>query len=278
MRWHCRALLACRYPGLNVHIGPNNRGIAFGAVLRLQCCNLLCAMSGDEGSASASGDEGNVVSVKEVAQIMVGKIVWYPSTKVAQNQSYFKLDKHDPVLTKLVTGRGQTDTRTVSESGSPRKLRTEQARKAACDQAFHEVQLQAISAAGQDAAACKCRPALDGDAIFVPGGCVNITIAGVMVKTTFALKGPFWIELSAEAVKAVLTALKRSTDHQPGSPKKRAKPKAKRRAKRDIEALAGDDHHAEGDDHAEHQEAEAAPADEAEATEHGSVRSCWAAL
>ena len=107
MRWHCRALLACRYPGLNVHIGPNNRGIAFGAVLRLQCCNLLCAMSGDEGSASASGDEGNVVSVKEVAQIMVGKSVWYPSTKVVQNQSYFKLDKHDPVLTKLVTGRGQ---------------------------------------------------------------------------------------------------------------------------------------------------------------------------
>ena len=34
-------------------------------------------MSGDEGSASASGDEGNVVSVKEVAQIKVGKIVWY---------------------------------------------------------------------------------------------------------------------------------------------------------------------------------------------------------
>ena len=156
----------------------------------------------------------------------------------------------------------KTDTRTVSESGSPRKLRTEQARKAACDQAFHEVQLQAISAAGQDAAACKCRPALDGDAIFVPGGCVNITIAGVMVKTIFALKGPFWIELSAEAVKAVLTALKRSTDHQPGSPNKKAKPRAKRRAKRDIEAL--------GDDHAEHQEAEAAPADEAAATEHSS--------
>ena len=71
-------------------------------------------MSGDEGSASASGDEGNVVSVKEVAQIMVGKIVWYPSTKVVQNQSYFKLDKHDPVLTKLVTGRGQNRHKTVS--------------------------------------------------------------------------------------------------------------------------------------------------------------------
>lgn len=230
-------------------------------------------MSGDEGSASASGDEGNVVSVKEVAQIMVGKIVWYPSTKVVQNQSYFKLDKHDPVLTKLVTGRGQNRHKNRERVRVTKKrfwLRTEQARKAACDQAFHEVQLQAISAAGQDAAACKCRPALDGDAIFVPGGCVNITIAGVMVKTIFALKGPFWIELSAEAVKAVLTALKRSTDHQPGSPNKKAKPRAKRRAKRDIEALAGDDHHAEGDDHAEHQEAEAAPADEAAATEHSS--------
>eukprot|EP00438_Fugacium_kawagutii_P029031 Skav201322 [mRNA] locus=scaffold4795:6104:6781:+ [translate_table: standard] len=190
-------------------------------------------------SASASDGEQDALQVKiaQVYAITVGRHVWHPDIQTAENQTYFKLDKFDRQLTKIVMGKGvhrhkKTNKEVVSMSTKAIWNDMLLIRKRACNVALKELLKSNMEQAGQEVPANhKFREARDDDRWLMPLGQVKMTLPAVagrdelVVKALWQVKGALWLELNAENVLHCIHAIRDSEEAGPKSPKRKRRRK-----------------------------------------------------
>ena len=204
----------------------------------------------DEEDSVNEGDMTCTISL--VHQIKIGRnVIWYPDVQQVQGTDgglFFRLSKHDAVLTRVVLGKGLNRHKKVGAIRTLANLEfwetLRKLRREACGAALKR---QLEEAAGQ--AVAKCRAARDDDRYLVSKSVVvklpGVATAGFScderdVRVLWQVRGDAWLELSSDIVLQVVCLLRESPVQSakpkpkpaaecPGSPKT---PRRKRRLKR----------------------------------------------
>ena len=203
------------------------------------------------GSADA-GEPPNLDDMKivTVQAVRFGEKVWYLDTQIVEGETFFKVSKHDRVLTKLVMGKAvQRHTKRNREKNtlSLKKFWRDVAslRKQACDAAVRRVleDARAAAADGREPPP-RIREAREGDEYLLHTRAVQIALPdleafpGHSCKMVWQLKGDLWMELNVENLRYVLLALRESPEVQPPTPKRRRRKRKastpRRSAEKDV--------------------------------------------
>ena len=228
----------------------------------------------DEEDGVNEGDMTCTISL--VHQLKIGRnVIWYPDVQQVQGTDgglFFRLSKHDAVLTRVVLGKGLNRHKKVGAIRTLANLEfwetLRKLRREACDAALKH---QLEEAAGQ--AVAKCRAARDDDRYLVSKSVVvklpGVATAGFScderdVRVLWQVRGDAWLELSSDIVLHVVCLLRESPTQsakpkpipQPaaehaGSPKTpRRKRRVKRRRSCSVEDTAPEAAAAEAEAHA----------------------------
>ena len=217
-------------------------------------------MADSDHSGEAASDEDPQadmdVKIAQIWAIQCGKTVWYPDTQHVAGTCFFKVSKHDRVLTRLTMGKTMSRHKSkgvVSMANRQIWRDLYMARKEACNAAYAKVQRDAMLQAGEDIPPNhKVLDARPGDEYFIPGRVVHVDIADQRCKLLFQVKGDVWVELSVKAVEAVIKAISESPVIEPASPKRRRR--KKRRASATPKRDEREDHQEEPNEDAEREE------------------------
>lgn len=192
--------------------------------------------SGSDGEL-AGEEEGEEIKIAQVYAVTIGRHVWYPDIQTADNHTYFKLDKSDRQLTKIVMGKGmqrhtKTNKEVVSLSSKAFWNDMMQNRRRACNMAIKDLLKHNMEQAGQEVPPNhKFRDARDDDRWLVHHGQVKMTLPPVqdhgelVFKALWQVKGALWLELRPETVMHCIRLLRESEDVVHRSPKRKRKKK-----------------------------------------------------